>query len=84
MIADQHVHLATRGSGFAFQTHQQVHRVPRPGTTIENIANNDEVRPGCGPGQLVIEHTRLPQPGNQGLIGAVNIGHSNDTIDVTE
>ncbi len=82
MVADQHVHHAARCPRSRLQPHEEVHCVTRVRTAVENVSDNDEMGGGARPAEFLIQYLRISQRRDQGLVGAVDVGHGDDALDV--
>ena len=84
MIADEHVNHAAGIRRFPLEPHQQIHHVPRPGSAIEHVTDDDEMRLPARPGQSVADDARSLQRSRKLVVGAVDIAHRDDAVDAVE
>ena len=84
MIADQDVHPATGRSGLFFETHEQIHRIARVGSSIKQVTDDYEVAVAARPTEGVVDNTGMLQCFFKRLVCTVNIAKCDDAFDIAE
>ena len=75
------MHHASGRIRFLLQAHEQVHRLAGIRATVEDIADDHEVRRTARPAEFRIDDPRIAQRCDQWLIGAVDIRHGDNALD---
>jgi hypothetical protein len=81
MVAYHDMDRAAGSHCLALESHQQIHGITRPGSSIEDVANDHQVRSRAGPRKLLIDNPGLLQSIDHGLKRTMHIGDRNDSLD---
>jgi hypothetical protein len=84
MISEQHMNATACLEGLMLKPHEEVHHAPRSGATIQQIACADKMRIPATPGQVTVNYVRRLQGRDQGIVGAVNVPHRHDSVNIRE
>ena len=68
----------------AFETHQQIHDVPRPRPAIEEITDDDQSGSAAGPCEIGIQDPDVLQRRDHCVIGAVHVGKRDNASSVID
>ena len=84
VIPEQRVHGAAGARGLLVETLEQVERLPRVRTAVDDIAQLDEVGLSGRPPQPGVDDLRRTENRDQPIVGAVHIADGDDPLDAID
>ncbi len=84
VIPQQRVHGAARARGVLAETLEQVERLPRVRTAVDDIAQLDEMRFSGRPPQPGVDDLRRTENRDQPIVGAMHIADGDDALDAVD
>ena len=78
VVADEREHATALPRRVALETAQQIHRAPRVGAPVEDVAGLNENRIPGHPAVAAVDDLRRPQDAHEPVVGAVNIANGHD------